>query len=111
MLKLTLATAGQRMVGQVSRKEAWCVLGMAEVKATHPAWAMGTALGVVARMAAASAGGAVDEDCELVAAEGLVVSAEAALCGGAGPAWHQSGHSMTHSCGWLIRSGCLPTMR
>jgi hypothetical protein len=99
------------MVNQVACKEARHVVGVAEVEAAHPAWAMGAALGVIARVAAPSAGGAVDEGGELVFAEGLVFGAESALCGGSCPAWHQSGHSMTHSCGWFSQSGCLPTMR
>src|SRR6266567_3644871 len=78
MLQLARTLPPQHAVGVV-----------AKVEGAEPAWPVGAAGWVVAGMAAASAGGSVDEGFELLPAKCLVVSAEAALCGGACPAGHQ----------------------
>jgi hypothetical protein len=75
MLELAWALTTEDTVGPV-----------AEVEAAHPAGPVRAAAwgGVVAGVTAAAAWCAIDQDGELVGAEGLVLCAEAALCGGEG---------------------------
>src|SRR6266496_4436810 len=104
MLPLQLPPLGLQLVAELGAGAAVAVLMLelawslatlhacgvvAEVEAAVEAVAVAAAVGVDHGEGAASAWCAIDEDCELLAAEGLVLPAEAALCGGACPAGHQ----------------------